>query len=330
MRIPVLSATLLSASIAFASEPVTVDNFVRAETDHMFRTNMEMFDLKIGELAHLREPTTPDKQPVIRMNQDTLYSAIWLDLSKPAKITMPEVDGRYMSMQVINQDHYMFVESTPGTYELTEESVGTRFAQVSIRTFVDIADPNDLAKTHAAQDQLQVSGGGDGPFDAPDWDTNNLAVARKALSDVAVLGFDPSDGFGKKEDVQPIDHLIGAAAGWGGLPRTAAMYVLASVENNDGKTPHAVTLKDVPVDAFWSITVYNADGYLEANDLGVNSYNDVSAEANEDGSFTIHFGGCDDGRKNCIPITPGWNYAARMYQPQDAILEGRWTFPSPQ
>lgn len=330
MRILVLSTALLSASIAFASEPVTVDNFVRAETDHMFRTNMETFHLGVGEFAHLREPTTPDTQPVIRMNQDTLYSAIWLDLAKPAKITMPEVDGRYMSMQVINQDHYMFVESVPGTYELTEDSVGTRFAQVSIRTFVDIADPDDLAKAHAAQDQLQVSGGGDGPFDAPDWDTDNLAVARKALSDVAVLGFDPSDGFGQKQDVQPIDHLIGAAAGWGGLPRTAAMYVMASVANNDGKTPHAVTLKEVPVDAFWSITVYNADGYLEANDLGVNSYNDISAEPNEDGSFTIHFGGCDDGRKNCIPITPGWNYAARMYQPQEAILEGRWTFPSPQ
>ena len=76
MRILVLSTALLSASIAFASEPVTVDNFVRAETDHMFRTNMEMFGLDIGEFTHLREPTTPDKQPVIRMNQDTLYSAI--------------------------------------------------------------------------------------------------------------------------------------------------------------------------------------------------------------------------------------------------------------
>ena len=93
MRILVLSAALLSASIAFASEPVTVDNFVRAESDHMFRMNMEMWDLGTGEFAHLREPTTPDKQPVIRMNQDTLYSAIWLDLSSPATITMPEVGG---------------------------------------------------------------------------------------------------------------------------------------------------------------------------------------------------------------------------------------------
>ncbi len=329
MRILMLSIALLSATLSLASEPVTVKNFVRAETDHMFRTNMNTFGVKLGEFGHLRVPTTPDNQPVIRMNQDTLYSAAWIDLSKPVRITLPEAGGRYMSMHVVNQDHYMFVESAPGTYELTEDKVGTRFAQVSVRTFVDIADPDDLARAHAAQDQLKISGGGDGPFEAPDWDTNNLAVARKALNDVAALGFDPSDAFGRKGQVKPIDHLVGAASGWGGLPRTAAMYLMASVDKNDGKTPYAVTVKDVPLDGFWSITVYNADGYLEANDLGVNSYNNFSAKPNEDGSYTIHFGGCDDGRRNCIPVTPGWNYAARMYQPREEILEGRWTFPSP-
>jgi hypothetical protein len=66
---------------------------------------------------------------------------------------------------------------------------------------------------------------------------------------------------------------------------------MASVEKNDGKTPHAVTVKDVPVDAFWSITVYNADGYLEKNEIGRNSLNNSSATPNEDGSYTIHFGG---------------------------------------
>lgn len=311
------------------AEDVTVDNFVRAESDHMIRANMTMMDVKFGAWIHLREPTTPDNQPVIRMNQDTLYSATVLDLSKPATITLPEVGGRYMSMHVVNQDHYMFVESDPGTYELTEESVGTRFALVTIRTFADVTDPDDVAKAHAAQDAIGFSGGGEGPFAAPDWDTEDLAVARKALSDLAVLGFDTTYAFGSKDEVRPVDHLVGAAAGWGGLPRTAAFYILASAGENDGQTPHAVTVNDVPVDAFWSITVYNADGYLEANTLGVNSYNDFTAEANEDGSFTLHFGGCEDGRVNCIPITPGWNHAIRMYEPGEEILDGSWTFPAP-
>jgi len=151
-------------------------------------------------------------------------------------------------------------------------------------------------------------------------------VARKALNDFAVLGFNSAYAFGRKEEVRPIDYLIGAAAGWGGLPRTAASYVISKVDENDG-TPHTVTVKDVPVDKFWSVTVYNADGYLEANDLGVNSYNNFSATPNEDGSYTINFGGCDDGRANCIPITPGWNYAIRMYEPREQILDGSWKFP---
>ena len=306
---------------------VNVTNFVRAETDHMFRVNMKMVDVKIGAMTHLRAPTTPENQPVIRMNQDTLYSATVLDLSEPVKITLPDVNGRYQSMHVINQDHYMFVEAKPGTYELTEEIVGTRFAYVTIRTFIDVLDPDDLAKAHAAQDAIEIGGGGEGPFEAPDWNTDQLAVARKALSDLSILGFSAAYAFGRKEEVRPVDYLVGAAAGWGGLPQSAASYTIDSVAQNDGKTPHVITVKDVPVDAFWSITVYNADGYLEANERGVNSYNNFSAQPHEDGSYTIHFGGCDDNRVNCIPITPGWNYAIRMYQPRPEILDGSWTFP---
>jgi len=309
---------------------VTVDNFVRAESDHMLRANMKAAGIGVGELHHVREPTTPQNQPVIRMNQDTLYSMIVLDLSEPIKVTLPEVGGRYMSMHVVNQDHYMFVETKPGTYDLTEQLVGTRFALVTFRTLVNSRDPEDIKQAHVAQDAIKVEGGGRGPFEAPDWDQQSLAVARKALNDFAVLGFETTYAFGRKDQVRPIDYLVGAAAGWGGLPNSAAMYVMDAVEKNDGKTPYVVTAKDVPVDEFWSITVYNADGYLAANDLGVNSYNNLTATPNKDGSHTIHFGGCEDGRINCIPITPGWNYAVRMYSPREEIRNGSWRFPKPR
>jgi len=324
-----LALAMLVPNLAFAEE-VNVDNFVRAETDHMFRTNMKILEMGVGELTHNREATTPEVQPVIRMNQDTLYSAILLDLSKPVTVTLPELGGRYQSMHVVNQDHYMIFEAKPGTYELTADSVGTRFASITFRTFVDPNDPEDVNKAHAAQDAIEVSGGGKGPFEAPDWNQDQLAAARKALSDLATLGFDSTYAFGTEEETRPVDHLVGAAAGWGGLPRAAAMYVIASADNNDGETPYAVTTKDVPVDAFWSITVYNADGYMEANSLGVNSYNNITAEPNPDRSITIHFGSCDDGRVNCIPITRGWNYAVRMYSPREEILNGTWEFPRPE
>ena len=327
---PLLLALALCIPTAAFAEEVNVENFVRAESDTMFRDNMASFGYDVGEVFHLREPTTPDNQPVIRMNQDTLYSYLVLDLSQPAKISLPEIEGRYQSMHVVNQDHYMFVEANPGTYDLTEENVGTRFAMVGIRTFTDPKDPDDLKKAHEAQDAVKVEGGGKGPFDAPDWDQEALATGRKALNDfAAALGFEASRAFGREDEIEPTSYLIGAAVGWGGLPRSAAMYFMDSVAANEGDTPYTVTAKDVPVDAFWSVTVYNADGYLEPNDLNVNSFNSVTAEPNDDGSTTIHFGACDDGRKNCIPISAGWNYAVRMYQPRQEILEGRWKFPTP-
>ncbi len=317
---------------AFAAEPVTLDNLVRAETDHMIRLNLAGYKIDIGELIHLREPVSAEKpQSIIRSNQDTLYSGLILDLSKPVTITLPELGGRFQSMLVINQDHYNYVEAEPGSYELTEEKVGTRFAYILFRTFLDVNDPEDVKAAHAAQDGIKVSGGGKGPFEAPDWDQETLTKARKALNDLAsAVGFNAARGFGLKDEVDPIDHMVGAMAGWAGQPATTASAVLGSVEGNDGKTPYTVTVKDVPVDAFWSITVYNADGYLEPNELKRNSYNDVTAKANEDGSYTINFGGCDDGRVNCIPITPEWNYTVRLYMPRQEILDGSWTFPVPE
>jgi hypothetical protein len=94
------------------------------------------------------------------------------------------------------------------------------------------------------------------------------------------------------------------------------------VRKNDG-IPHAVTAKDVPVDAFWSVTVYNVDGYIDENPLGAYSFNNVTAMPNDDGSITIHFGG----RANRLPISEGWNYAVRMYEPRPEILDGSRKFP---
>jgi hypothetical protein len=321
--------SILVPAIGYAAEPVTVDTFVRAETDTAIRTGLATGG-KFGEFLHFRGPLSVSEQNVIRTNRDTLYSAMALDLSSPTTITLPDADGRFMALHVINQDHYMFVETEPGDYELTQENVGTRFGLAIVRTFADPNDLDDIAAANAVQNGLSVSGGGNGPFEAPDWDQDDLLKARSALNNLATLGFDASYAFGRREEVRPIDHLVGAAAGWGGQPQYAAEYVIASVDGNDGERPFALTVGEVPVDAFWSVTVYNAEGYLEANELGVHSYNSVTAIANEDGSFTIRFGGCDTERTNCIPISSDWNYTVRLYLPRSEILDGTWVFPRPE
>jgi hypothetical protein len=95
--------------------------------------------------------------------------------------------------------------------------------------------------------------------------------------------------FGTKEEVDPHRHQVGTASGWGGLPEREAFY--ASVEPHLPVGRYVITAKDVPVDAFWSITVYGADGFLHKNDLDAYSVNSVSGAKNPDGSITVNLGG---------------------------------------
>ena len=133
--------------------------------------------------------------------------------------------------------------------------------------------------------------------------------------------------FGRRDEVDPEQHLLGTAAGWGGLPQSEAIYGGETAPQPMGE--YQLTARDVPVDAFWSISVYNKDGFFEPNERGAYNVNSVSAQKNADGSITVHFGGCEDGRVNCLPIMEGWNYAVRMYLPRVDVRDGSYTFPEP-
>jgi hypothetical protein len=61
------------------SIPVTVENFIRAESDRYFGAVVRDA-AGIGKMLHNREVTPIDKQTVVRQNRDTLYSAAVFDL----------------------------------------------------------------------------------------------------------------------------------------------------------------------------------------------------------------------------------------------------------
>ena len=163
------------------------------------------------------------------------------------------------------------------------------------------------------------------PFELPDYDTASLDATRTALLGLArgLSGFDHA--FGAKGDVDPVRHLLGSAAGWGGLPDREASYI--GVEPRLPVGEYELTVRDVPVDGFWSVSVYNAEGYFEPNSRNSYSVNNLTAVRNDDGSVTIHFGG-DDDRPNLLPIVEGWNYTVRLYRPRPEILDGSWAFPA--
>jgi para-nitrobenzyl esterase len=141
---------------------------------------------------------------------------------------------------------------------------------------------------------------------------------------------EPPVMFGTKEEVDPMAHLIGTAIGWGGNPPSAAVYEGFVPAKNDGEIVHKLTLKDVPVDGFWSVSVYNAEGFFEKNDFNAYSLNNLTAEADPNGSVTVLFGGCQKDTPNCLPVTEGWNYTVRLYRPRSEILDGSWKLPEAQ
>ena len=136
--------------------------------------------------------------------------------------------------------------------------------------------------------------------------------------------------FGPRSEVDPIRHLIGTAFAFGGNPEKDALYLNVTPASNDGTTIPRLTARDVPVDAFWSISVYNAQGYYEKNPLNAYSVNSITGKKAGDGTTTVQFGGCDGKVANCIPIVKGWNYTVRLYRPRAAILNDTWKFPEPQ
>lgn len=306
---------------------VSADNFTRAESDLYFSKVAR--DGGFGRLLHIRELMPLDKQLVVRSNRDTLYSAGVFDLDAgPVTISLSDPGSRFMSIQVITEDHHVpGVFYGRGEHVLTRDEVGTRYVMVAIRILVNPDDDADLDEVHALQDAVAVQQNHTGGFDIPNWDPVSQKKVREALLQLSATLPDSKRMFGTKNDTDPVRRLIGSASAWGGNPEKDAMYFSVYPTKNDGATVYRLSVDQVPVDGFWSVTVYNKEGYFTPNPQNAYSLNNITAQRGADGEITIQFGGCDAATANCLPITPGWNYLVRLYRPQDKILRGEWTFP---
>ena len=184
---------------------------------------------------------------------------------------------------------------------------------------------------HALQDAIKVDQpNGPGKFEVPKWDPVSQKKVREALIVLATTLTDTSRAFGTADQVDPVERLISAAATWGGNPKKDAIYLTVTPQKNDGNTNYRLNVRDVPVDGFWSISLYNADGYFQRNAYDAYSLNNITAKKSADGSVAIQFGDCDGKIPNCLPIMKGWNYTVRLYRPREEILNGKWTFPEAQ
>src|SRR5262249_21814656 len=127
IRVLVLTWMIPAPALAQIPVPVTVDNFVRAETDMYF--NNAVSGGGFGGWQHIRELLPIDHQTVIRGNRDTLYSTRVFDLDAgPVTITMPDAGNRFTSLQIISEDQYTTTEYGAGPHTLDTAKVGTRYA----------------------------------------------------------------------------------------------------------------------------------------------------------------------------------------------------------
>jgi hypothetical protein len=309
--------------------PVSVDNFIRAESDNYMSNSVK--EGGFGKLVHRREPASIDNQIVIRLNRDTLYSSGIFDLDAgPVTVALPDAGKRFMSLQVINQDHYARTFYGPSPHNLTRDNIGTRYVALAVRTLVNPNDPKDVAQVHALQDAIRITQKNPGEFKVPQWDQAGLKKIRDALLVLAESTDGFRKAFGTRDQVDPVRHLIATAAGWGGNPDKDATYLAVTPAQNDGKRVYRLNVKDVPVNAFWSVSVYDAKGYFEKNPFDAYTLNNITAQKGKDGAIAIQFGGCDGKVPNCLPVMAGWNYTVRLYRPRAEILTGKWTFPEPQ
>jgi len=305
-------------------QKVTIDNFVRAETDNYFRIRTD--DGCFGKLCHNSGPADVNHQSIIRTNRDTRYSYGIFDLTSPLTITVPDTKERFISMMVINEDSYIRVFYEPGNYTLTKENVGTRFIHITIRILADPNSSEDNKIVSEIQQNIGVKQANAGKLEIPDWDQESLTQTRDLLLALAKELPNSKAAFGTEWEVTQVRQLLGTAGGYGGNPDKDAIYLNFNPPNDDGVTAYTLTMKDVPVDAFWSVSLYNAKGYYEVNQYNSYNFNSITSKKNPDGSVTIHFGG-DPNQPNFLYIVKGWNYMIRLYRPHQEILNGTWKCP---
>ena len=190
MKRPLFAAlSVLICTGVSAAQPVTPQNFTRAETDRYFADIQQKAAAQAGhgsginQFFYIRTIPKAGDRTIVRMNNDTLYGGVVVDTRGGATLTIPKMpDGRYASALILDNDHYApEVFYTPGMHKLPER---TRYLMVAIR--IQVFDPKDEAEikmVNGLQDKFKVNAHSSVPFKSPGWDQNQLNMQRKAFEE---------------------------------------------------------------------------------------------------------------------------------------------------
>jgi len=305
---------------------ITNDNFIHADSIRAYFKELDKAG-KVNVIRPERNLITTDTQDVIRMNRDTLYARIILDVKGGATITTKEYDG-YQNINVLDINHSQIASlNGHGTLKIDESMLTEgQHAYVIVRTGLLRKLPKEemYAKAHKAQDLISIKTNSSEPFvPSVKYDYKTLdKVKYKILSDFA-LHPQPNvvkNGFGSMKERDPVAARTVVAIGWGALSGKDAVY--SSFVGNQERCSFTMEKPDLNYKGhgFFSFTIYNFDGYIATIDYAINS---DSMDPNADGTYTVTFLASGepvkDGEKNIVRTPRGkmWTGVLRNYYPNN-------------
>lgn len=309
----VISTLAISASAVFAETiPVTMENYNQAvAAKYMGNWDKRGADKAIVHLPKL--VPAGNKAPVVRMNQDSLYSSAIVRADKNGMVHVGIDEGArvYTSVHVLDEN-----SASPAYFVGAGKhsvKVDTEWAFIIFRAGVE--DKTDLSDALAAQPLFHVDYSATVGHDyvAPDFDIDQRnALTDKLKADFLKSGKDFVYVGGKDHNVDPVRIAQSNAQGWGGMPvELGVSNIYRNTRQFDGGVCQTVTFEEPDNKYFTSITLYDETGYMiDSSRFSINSY---EWDKNSNGTVTINFNCGDDAVNNLTTNGQDFNYTVRNY-----------------
>ena len=313
---------------------VTTENFIHADSTRAYLKELAQANDQVNTIRPNRAFPNTDNQDIIRMNSDTLYTKLILDVKGGASITTAEYEG-FQNIMVLDINHSEIATLMgAGTIEVDESMLTEgQHAFIIVRTGLlrELSEKKMFKKAHKAQDNISITYNSSDPYTpSVQYDPSTLDTVKYKILDDYVKHPQKDvikNGFGTTKTRDADAARVVIAIGWGGLSGTNAVY--SSFTSTQERCAFTIDKPNLHFDknGFFSVTIYNADGYISTMNYAINSDDMI---ANKDGTYTINFLASGEpikeGEKNVLRTPRGkiWTGIIRAYCPKDKNETFAW------